>query len=758
MGDVVGETVEFQGANYTAVREGRARILTPYRDPTSAQDTHKTSRNNNNNIGVQSVFYNRIQQFNRDLSVLAILVHGEGAVAEKEARFQKNLGNAKIKKDRRKEKQIAEQHSSHGGEDAEAASGSAGSHQIEHGVSTTANSATESGKGPMSTAKRKRNENPDGDDHMNGDEDHVPSKKSRQEDPSPPLKDEPHFKQETDPLQTQSSITDLSTKQHKVKYSILDALSATGLRALRYAKEIPFVTKVIANDLLPEAVRSIEKNVQYNKVEEIITAHQDDARTYMYGRSGKELPHAHGESYVHRFDVIDLDPYGTAAPFFDSALQALQDGGLLCVTCTDAGVFASNGYPEKAYALYSGTTMKGVHSHEAGLRLILHAISLSAARYGIAIEPLLSLSIDFYARLFIRIHKRPHEVKLLSGTSMLTYNCDQGCGAWKVQRIGRNIVKQNKVGDVFFSHGYAQGPSAGPNCDHCGFKTHLAGPMWAGPLHNPFFIRAILAKLPSLDKEVYGTVDRIEGMLKTAIEEDYYAKLKSTSDESKSEALQEKQPSGLIPRLSPEREDPMPFFFVPTFLAKVLHTITPSEAALRSAFLSLGYHVTRSHCKPGSLKTNAPWSVIWEIFREWVRKESPQREGALKEGTAGYAIMKRARGTESAKVLSFKDELRERLSKVSRVDDLKAEMEAAMFRIEQLQAQAQGVEGSMTNGHGEEAVTGLDNEAAVPERAPHKLNIIFDEKLGKENKEKLMRYQINMPHWGPMNRATGQAN
>ena len=37
---------------------------------------------------------------------------------------------------------------------------------------------------------------------------------------------------------------------------------------------------------------------------------------------------------ANRFDVIDLDPYGTASPFLDSAVQAVADGGLLCVTCT----------------------------------------------------------------------------------------------------------------------------------------------------------------------------------------------------------------------------------------------------------------------------------------------------------------------------------------------------------------------------------------------------------------------------------------
>ena len=45
------------------------------------------------------------------------------------------------------------------------------------------------------------------------------------------------------------------------------------------------------------------------------------------------LMYGHREAH-NRFDVIDLDPYGTACPFLDSAVQAVANGGLLCVTCT----------------------------------------------------------------------------------------------------------------------------------------------------------------------------------------------------------------------------------------------------------------------------------------------------------------------------------------------------------------------------------------------------------------------------------------
>jgi len=50
----------------------------------------------------------------------------------------------------------------------------------------------------------------------------------------------------------------------------------------------------------------------------------------------------------NRVDVVDLDPYGTAAPFIDAAVSCIADGGLLCVTCTDSAVLAGSQYPEKA--------------------------------------------------------------------------------------------------------------------------------------------------------------------------------------------------------------------------------------------------------------------------------------------------------------------------------------------------------------------------------------------------------------------------
>lgn len=50
--------------------------------------------------------------------------------------------------------------------------------------------------------------------------------------------------------------------------TILEALSATGLRSIRYAKEIPNVKVVLANDLSPSACEAMRRNVAYNGVAE----------------------------------------------------------------------------------------------------------------------------------------------------------------------------------------------------------------------------------------------------------------------------------------------------------------------------------------------------------------------------------------------------------------------------------------------------------------------------------------------------------
>lgn len=235
---------------------------------------------------------------------------------------------------------------------------------------------------------------------------------------------------------------------------ILDALSASGLRAVRYSKEIQGALTVTAVDSSKSALQQIQLNVELNEVTSKVECVLSDSINYM-------------SKMKSSFDVIDLDPYGTATPFLESAFNSIKDGGLLCITCTDAAVWASTGYAEKCFALYGGIPLKGENGQEAGIRLLLHAIASCAARRGMYIEPLLSLQIDFYARMFITVSKDPSAVKTNASKTAFVFTCEQGCGSWLETNLMETnyLVSDSGKSSVRFVRSKAP-PGVG-KCLHC---------------------------------------------------------------------------------------------------------------------------------------------------------------------------------------------------------------------------------------------------------------------------------------------------
>jgi tRNA G26 N,N-dimethylase Trm1 len=63
------------------------------------------------------------------------------------------------------------------------------------------------------------------------------------------------------------------------KPKILEALAASGLRSVRYVKEIPDLEYVVCNDLDKEAVESIKRNTIYNDLSpEVLRPSLNDAK------------------------------------------------------------------------------------------------------------------------------------------------------------------------------------------------------------------------------------------------------------------------------------------------------------------------------------------------------------------------------------------------------------------------------------------------------------------------------------------------
>ena len=142
--------------------------------------------------------------------------------------------------------------------------------------------------------------------------------------------------------------------------------------------------------------------------------------------------------------------------------------------------------------------------------------------------------------------------------------------------------------------------------------------MWGGPLHNPWYIQRILNMLPSLDMKIYATIPRIEGMLTLARDETILDEPASEpkSDSAESAEIQTTRPPlEAFPSLPASNRAHHPFFVIPSHLASIIHCTSPSDAAMRGALMHLGYRTSRSHTKPGSIVTDAPWNVLWEIMR-----------------------------------------------------------------------------------------------------------------------------------------------
>ncbi|XP_038284355.1 tRNA (guanine(26)-N(2))-dimethyltransferase isoform X1 [Canis lupus familiaris] len=368
---------------------------------------------------------------------------------------------------------------------------------------------------------------------------------------------------------------------------VLEGLAASGLRSIRFAREVPGLQSVVANDASARAVDLICRNVQLNGVAHLVHPRQADARMLMYQH----------QKVSERFDVIDLDPYGSPAPFLDAAVQAVSEGGLLCVTCTDMAVLAGNS-GETCYSKYGAMALKSRACHEMALRIVLHSLDLRANCYQRFVVPLLSISADFYVRVFVRVFTGQAKVKASASKQALVFQC-VGCGTFHLQHLGK--ASGAAGGRVKFSA--ACGPPVAPECEHCGQRHQLGGPLWAEPIHDLDFVGRVLEAV-STNPGRFHTSERIRGVLSVITEE--------------------------LPDV--------PLYYTLDQLSSTIHCSTPSLLQLRSALLHAGFQVSLSHACKNAVKTDAPSSALWDIMRCW-EKECPVKRERLSETSPAFRIL-----------------------------------------------------------------------------------------------------------------------
>ena len=322
--------------------------------------------------------------------------------------------------------------------------------------------------------------------------------------------------------------------------TVVEPLTATGVRAVRYALEVEGVEKVVAGDIDDRAAWLASENARLNGVEDRVRVFRADANALMY-----RLRYEEPEPVL----AVDLDPYGSPAPFLRAAVALLGNRGLLAMTATDVPVLGGS-KREAALRRYHARTAKTPLASEVAIRVLLAYTAMVAAEHDKAIQPLLAYQADHYVRAYVLVER----------------------GARRADRVlGENL------GAIVYCHDLGYAVMEGPGGGGCPQPSRAARiePAWVGPIFNRDFVGRVRG---ILEARVYmATRERGLRFLDLVLEE---------------EPLQSR---------IHQRTDA---------LAAALKVNTPKVAGVVEELRRTGYKASRTHLATTGFRTDAGYAEI----------------------------------------------------------------------------------------------------------------------------------------------------
>ena len=328
--------------------------------------------------------------------------------------------------------------------------------------------------------------------------------------------------------------------------SICEPLASSGVRGVRYAKEIHGVSKVLLNDMNTRAVKMAKHNVQLNKLDDRVSVKHKDANC---------LLSCHGAPRK-RFDVVDVDPFGTPVPYLDSALRALRNKGLLALTATDLAPLCGV-HVKACVRKYGGRPLRTEYCHELAVRLLTGCVATLAAKHEIGIRLLFSHSTDHYIRVYAEIDygaKKADESLRNMGYILHCFNC---------------LHRETTVAP-FSTHI--------ENCPECGSRMDYAGPLWLGRIMDKHFC---------------------EAMQKENTQRPFKNNVRITK---------------LLSLARDEAEAPLTYYVIDTISNKLSLPVPPVVVMLKT-LRDNGFQAVPTHFNSRGLRTNAPALAIQEMLK-----------------------------------------------------------------------------------------------------------------------------------------------
>jgi tRNA (guanine26-N2/guanine27-N2)-dimethyltransferase len=339
-------------------------------------------------------------------------------------------------------------------------------------------------------------------------------------------------------------VTRVYQKQVDREISVCEPLTSSGIRGVRLATEVNNV-RVTLSDINEHAFQLAKQNVAMNKLENRVTVHHKDANCLL---SCHSAPHK-------RFDVVDVDPFGSPVPHMDSAFRALRNKGVLALTATDLAPLCGV-HVKACLRRYGGKPLRTEYCHEIAIRLLVGCVAATAAKQDLGIKVLLSHSTDHYIRAYAEIaygaKKADDSVKNL-GYIWHCFNC-----------LHRETAK------TAFSL---------VECPECGDRMDYAGPLWLGNIQDESFCELLRKENTRV---AFRNSVRIDALLSLA---------------------------------GYESEAPALHYVVDEFSSK-LQLPEPSLLSIIKMLLERGFEAGPTHFNSRGFRTNASASEIQDLFKE----------------------------------------------------------------------------------------------------------------------------------------------
>lgn len=360
----------------------------------------------------------------------------------------------------------------------------------------------------------------------------------------------PVFYNPTMELNRDLSVAALSVYRQRSEkdIAICDAFGGSGIRGIRYSKEIKGVSRAVVNDLNPMAVELTHENIAENGLTNVNVCRKD-ANLLLRTCKGK-------------FDVVDIDPFGTPAPYVESAASSLKAKGLICVTATDTSALCGT-YKKPCIRKYGSKPLRNEYCHETGIRILAGFLCRTFSKYKKFLKFQFSHSTEHYMRLYALVGKGAENTdKSLQNLGYIAY-CPK-C-------LNRHVFK-------------GLTPLIPVKCQECGELWNISGPLWTGKIQDSDFILSMINTVPDLNLNTKKNVLKL---------------LKKCHEES----------------------DAPPTFYDLHVICKKLKTSAPPLDSTINLIKNEGYPVYKTHFNHNGIKTDAPLPLIEEIILK-INKDS----------------------------------------------------------------------------------------------------------------------------------------